>query len=478
MTQSPTGATNRNVVLIIATISAFVVPFLVSSINIALPDMSGDLHMEAVVMTWVNTIYFLAIAMAQVPMGRLADIYGRKKLYLLGLVIAIVASAMAALSNSVVMLLISRALQGVGAGMTFNNIMAILTSVFPAGERGRALGINMAGTYGGLIMGPLVGGLLTDAFGWRSIFIFSGICSFLLILPVLFFLKGEWREARGEKFDLAGSVVYGIAMAVFMYGFSALPAWRAAVFLLLGTAGLFYFTRRELKMPSPVLDFRLFRQNRVFLFANLATLINYMATFTVTFLLSLYLQHIKALEPDQAGLVLMASSIPMTIITPLAGRLSDRIEPRLVAATGMAVGCAALVLLIFLNHATPLWYIILTLVLYGIGIGLFSSPNTNAILGSVEKKVLGVASGTIGTMRTGGMMLSLGIMMILFSIYIGQAEITPTYYPQFLMSARVGFIVFTVIGIGGVIAQLAGREKQGGRDYDERGKHSWEGFKP
>jgi len=459
MTQSSTGATNKNVVLIIATVSAFVVPFLVSSINVALPKMSSDLHMEAVVMTWVNTIYFLAIAMAQVPMGRLADIYGRKKLYLLGLVISIAASVAAALSNSVVMLLISRALQGIGAGMTFNTIIAILTSVFPAEARGKALGINMAGTYGGLIMGPLVGGLLTDEFGWQSIFIFSACCSFLLIVPVFFYLKGEWREARGEKFDLAGSITYGIAMAMFMYGFSTLPGWPGMVFLVLGIAGLFYFVRRELKMPSPILDFSLFQRNRVFLFSNLATLINYLATFAVTFLLSLYLQHIKELEPDQAGLVLMASSIPMTIITPLAGRLSDRIEPRLVAATGMAVGCLALVLLIFLNNTTPIWYVILTLVLYGIGIGLFSSPNTNAIMGSVERKVLGVASGTIGTMRTGGMMLSLGIMMILFSIYIGQAEITPVYYPEFLASVRVGFIVFTVLGIGGVAGQLAARKK-------------------
>jgi EmrB/QacA subfamily drug resistance transporter len=459
MTHNPADGTNKSIVLIIATIAAFIVPFLVSSINVALPKMTAEFHMEAVVMTWVNTIYFLVIAMAQVPMGRLADIYGRKKIFILGMVISFVAALAGANASSVVVLLISRAFQGLGAGMTFNTIVAILTSVYPAEKRGKALGISMMGTYGGLIFGPLIGGFMTKHFGWPSIFILSACLNLLLLLLVFLTLKGEWREARNEKFDVLGALIYSAAIAIFMYGFSSLPKVTSIAFLLVGIAGLLYFVRRELKAASPILDFRLFQRNRIFLFSNIASLINYVATFAVAYLLSFYLQYIKELEPDEAGLVLIASSIPMTIFAPLAGRLSDRIEPRLVAATGMAVGCVALAMLIFLNNTTPIWYIILTLVLYGTGIGLFSSPNTNAIMGSVEKKVLGVASGTVGTMRTGGMMMSMGIMMILFAIYIGPQEIEPVYYPQFLSSVRVGFIVFTALGIGGVMAQLAGRKK-------------------
>jgi EmrB/QacA subfamily drug resistance transporter len=459
MTHSSTGATNRNIVLIIATVSAFIVPFLVSSVNVALPKMSSQFHMEAVVMNWVNTVYFLAIAIAQVPMGRLADIYGRKKIFILGLVISILGSIAGARANSVVVLLISRAFQGIGAGMTFNIVIAILTSVYPSEMRGKALGISMAGTYVGLIFGPLIGGLMTERFGWQSIFLLTACFSLILLLLVSLSLKGEWREARGEKFDVIGSIVYCVAIAMFMYGFSVLPTVQGIVFLLVGVVGLLYFVRRELKSASPVLDFRLFKNNRVFLFSNVASLINYLATFSVSFLLSLYLQYIKGFSPQTAGFVLIASSIPMTIFTPIAGRLSDRIEPRLVAAAGLVVSCAALALLIFLNNGTPLWYVVLTLVLYGMGIGLFSSPNNNAIMGSVEKKTLGVASGIAGTTRTGGMMLSMGVMMILFTIYIGQAEITPPYYPQFLSSVRVGFTVFTALCIGGAAAQLAARKK-------------------
>jgi EmrB/QacA subfamily drug resistance transporter len=459
MTQSSADGTKKNIVLIISTIGSFVVPYLVSAINVALPRMAIEFHMEAVVMTWVNTIYFLAIAMAQVPMGRLADIYGRKKIYILGLVIAFAAAVAGANANSTAMLLICRAFQGLGAGMMFNTIIAILTSVFPSDERGKALGISMAGTYGGLICGPLIGGFLTDRFGWPSIFIFSAVLNFLLLSLALLTLRGEWREAKGEKFDVPGAVIYSVSIVMFMYGFSSLPAYSGIAFVLLGALGLFIFMRREFKASNPILDLRLFKSNRIFVFSNTATLINYLSSFAVTYLLSLYLQYIKELTPEKAGIILIWSSVPMTIFTPLAGRLSDKIEPRLVASAGQAIGCIALMMLVFINNATPVWYIILTLVLYGTGMGLFSSPNTNAIMGSVEKKVLGVASGTVGTMRTTGMMLSMGIMMIIFAVYIGPQEITKEYYPQFLTSAKVGFIIFTIMGVGGVLAQLSARKK-------------------
>jgi MFS family permease len=465
---------SKNIILIIVTTASFIMPFLVAAVNVALPTMGQEFGMEAVVMSWVSTVYFLATAMVQVPCGRLADIYGRKKILIIGLVISIFTSFLVAYANSVPVLIISRALQGAGAGMTLNSGIAILTTVIPATERGQALGISMAGTYGGLSMGPFIGGVLTEQFGWPSIFILSGILSIVLMILVLWALKGEWVEARGENFDITGSIAFGVSIALFMYGFTELLNFQVFIisigdkiasipgfaFFLLGVLGLAFFVWWEIKASSPVFDLSVFRKNRVFVFSNLAALITYMGTFAMGFLMSLYLQYIQGFSPQTAGLILMAPSVVMTIFTPISGRISDRIEPRLVASTGMSLLCVALLLFIFLDNDTTLGFIIIGLAAYGMGMGLFSSPNSNAVMGSVEKKVLGVAAGTLGTTRTAGMMLSMAIMMMLFSIYIGQAEITVEYYPAFLTSCQVGFTIFTVICLGGVIMQMAGRRKK------------------
>lgn len=457
MTSQANTGVNKNIVLIISTTTAFILPFLVAAVNVALPVMGRQFDMEAVVMSWVSTSYFLAIAMVQVPFGRLSDIYGRKKLFIVGLTVVSLASFLGVFANSVPMLIISRIFQGFGSGMTFNNSVAILTSVFSHQERGKALGISQSGTYLGLSLGPLIGGVMTEFLGWRSIFLLSGVLGILLIILVFQGLKGEWREARGEKFDVNGSIAYIISIALFMYGFSSLPTTTGIILFAAGVLGMVFFVWWETRIPSPVFELTLFRRNRVFLLSNLAALITYISTFAVNFLLSLYLQYNMSMEPDEAGLVLVVSSVLMTVFTILSGYISQRYEPRLVATAGMIFNCVAVIMLIFLGDDTSLWYIITALAIYGTGMGLFVSPNTNIVMGSVESKTLGVASGTLGTMRTAGMMLSMGITMILFSLYIGQAEITPAHYPQFLTSVRVGYIIFAALSFAGVIMQMIAR---------------------
>lgn len=457
MVEESTTSVKRYLVLVISTATGFITPFMVAAINVAIPTIRREFQMEAVVMAWTGTIYFLSIAVVQVPCGRLADIYGRKKLFVIGLLITIFASILGAFANSVPLLFTSLALMGMGSGIIFNNSIAILTSVFPADRRGRALGISTAGTYTGLSMGPYIGGVLTKAFGWQSIFMLAGFLSVVLLSLVFYALKGEWREAKGEKFDVVGSFTYAISIVLFMYGFSSLPNTHGIILFVLGVVGLLLFVRWEARTDSPIFNLNLFRKNKVFLFSNLAVFISYIATFAISFLLSNYLQDIKGLKPDQAGLVLITASVLMAIMTPISGRVSDKIEPRLVASVGMSLNCVALFLLIFLGNDTYIWYIIMAMAINGLGIGIFASPNTNAIMGSVNRKELGVVAGTLGTMRTAGMMVSMGIMMIIFSVYIGQAEITPEYYPQFLTSIRTGFIIFTLVSIIGFTCQLIAR---------------------
>lgn len=210
-----------------------------------------------------------------------------------------------------------------------------------------------------------------------------------------------------------------------------------------------------MKSESPVFEVNLFRHNRVFAFSNLAALINYVATFAISFLLSLYLQMIKGLHPQEAGMILIAQPIVQAFFSPYAGRLSDRIQPRIVASIGMGLTTMGFSLFIFLDEETTIPFIAACLILHGFGFALFSSPNTNAVMSSIEKRFYGVASGTLGTMRSTGQMFSMGMVMLIFAIFIGRAQITPPYYPLFLKSVRGTSLLFTALCLAGIFASLS-----------------------
>lgn len=449
------NAVNKRTVLVVAALSPFLATFMASSINIALPSIGREFQMNAVLLGWVATAYILASATCLLPFGRLADIYGRKRILTRGIFIFTIASLILVSVPSATVLIALRAVQGIGGAMIFTTSIAILTSVFPSGERGKALGINASATYLGLSLGPVLGGLLTQHFGWRSIFLVTGLLGVTIIGLILGKLKGEWAEARGERFDLTGSVIYGLALTGIIYGFSLLPTMLGIWLIIMGAAGIFAFVRRELGAESPLLDINLFRKNRVFAFSNLAVLLNYSAAYAVTFLISLYLQYIKGLSPQSAGLILVAMPAVQASFSPVAGRLSDRIEPRILVSAGMGLITAGLALFIFLGENTSLGFILASLILIGFGFGFFASPNTNAIMSSVKQRFYGVASATLATMRQVGMSFSMGITMLLFAIYIGRVEITPEYYPLFLSSTKIAFIIFTALCSAGIFASLA-----------------------
>jgi EmrB/QacA subfamily drug resistance transporter len=448
-------APNRPAALLVTTVGSFLTPFLGSSIAIALPTIGDELKMNAILLGWVSTAYLLAAAMFLVPLGRIADIYGRKKIFTIGVFVYAAASVLAAMSHSAAMLISVQVLGGIGAAMIFGTAVAIVTSVFPASDRGRVLGINVAAVYIGLSMGPFFGGLLTQYFGWRSIFWVNVILCLLIIALLFWKLKGEWAEARGEKFDVTGSIIYSLMIIAIMYGFTILPDIVGVVLIVAGAGGLVGFIMWETRVKSPVLDIGLFRHNVVFALSNLAALINYSATFAVTFLLSLYLQYIKGFSPEHAGLVLISAPVMQAIFSPVAGRISDKVEPRIVASAGMGLTAIGLIFFIFLNSSTNLWYIVAGLLIIGFGFAFFSSPNTNAVMSSVDRRCYGVASATLATMRQIGMTFSMGMVMLLLGIYVGHVQITPQYYAPFVASVNTTFIVFAILCFGGIFASLA-----------------------
>lgn len=399
--------------------------------------------------------YLLAAAVCLVPFGRLADIHGRRRVFLAGVLVYAAASLGCALAPSGPVLLAARVAQGVGGAAIFSTNVAILTSVLPPGRRGAALGVNVASVYLGLSLGPPLGGVLTDHAGWRSLFLVSAALGAALAVIVRRGLAGEWRESAGEPFDAAGSTLYTAGLLSLMYGLSRLPAPAGLGLVVAGLALLAGFVRWEKRARNPVLPMGLFFENRVFLLSNAAALVNYAATFAVGFLLSLYLQYVKGLSAQAAGLVLVVQPVLMTVVSPFAGRLSDRVPSRVLASLGMGLTAAGLGLLCALTAATPLWFALVCLALLGCGFGLFSSPNTNAVMAVVEKRHYGVASASLGTMRLSGQMLSMAIAMLLLAAFVGRVAITPLLREPLVAAIRAAFAVFGVLCVLGTFASLA-----------------------
>lgn len=442
--------TAKKTALIVTSITNFMGPFMISSVNIALPAIQKEFSANAVLLSWIATSYLLSTAVFLIPIGKIADIYGRKKIFSNGILLFTLSSFFCAFSNSIYILIILRMIQGIGGAMFMTTAMAIVASIFPPQERGKAIGILVSAVYIGLSAGPFVGGIFTQYFGWRSIFIFHTPIGIFAYVLILIYIKGEWTDAREETFDLAGSILYGISLIALIYGTTLLPEKTGIVLFVFSIIGLIAFVRQELHCDYPVFEVKLFVENHVFAFSSIAALINYSATFAVTFLMSLYLQYIKSFPPQTAGLLLIAQPIMQAVFSPFAGNLSDRIEPFILASCGMALTAAGLFCCIFLGKNTGLFFILPTLILLGIGFGLFSSPNMNAIMSSVSKRLYGIASGTVATMRLLGQMISMAIATLVFSIIIGQQEINIETFDLFLKSLRIIFIVLFILCIMGI----------------------------
>jgi len=458
MAGSAGNGTSKQLVLLVSTTASFIFPFMASTVIVALPSLGKDLSLDTVMLGWVATAYLLSSAALLIPFGRIADIYGRKKIFACGIGIFALSSLLCGLANSAAMLIAWRVLQGIGGAMLAGTSVALLTTVFPANERGKVLGIIVAASYLGLSLGPVLGGVLTQHLGWRSLFFLSALLGLAVIGIVLWKLKGEWTGAKGERFDLVGSIIYSLGLIVLVYGFTLLPASSGAGLIIAGGIALSVFIRWEMRITSPVLDISLFRNSKTFTLSNLAALINYSATYAVTFLISLYLQY-RPMQPfnaQDAGLILVAMPAVQAVFSPLTGRLSDRMEPRLIASTGMVLNTVGLAIFIFLNEETSLKLIIGNLILIGLGFSLFVSPNTNAVMSSAPKTAYGVASATLATMRQIGMVLSMGVAMLMFTLYnIANVQITPECYSLFQESMKTSFIVFAILCFGGIFASLA-----------------------
>jgi len=437
-------------VLLTTMFASFMNPFMLSGVNISLPDIQHHFNCSATLLSWIINSFMLANAVVLMPLSRLADIRGRVKYFKIGLYIFTIFSIGSGLSPNPTTLLIMRIMQGVGSALMHVTGMAIVTSAYPPEKRGVALGLNIGAVYVGLSLGPFIGGLLTQQWGWQSVFLASTPLSIIAIILAHLNLSDKKVEATDTSFDWKGSLIYSFAILFVVYGGGKILTPYGLALFVAGLALAILFFRFEKNLVSPIFNVNLFKTNKLFSYSNMAALIHYSATSGTGFLLSLYLQFSKGLSPRDAGLILIAQPILMAISAPLTGRLSDKTRPGILASFGMFLTFAALFSLAFLTKETSIGFITGVLVVMGLGFGFFTSPNTNAIMGSVSKKEYGVASGTSATMRVLGQTLSIMTATIFISLMLGKQQISAETIDLFMKTTKICFILFAVLCIPGI----------------------------
>ncbi len=455
LSPAATSTALQRAALVMVVANSFGNALMLSSVTVALPSIARAFALDAVLLAWVPLIFLMASAATVLSFGRLADMYGRKRVFVIGASGFALSSILLACAPDARALIGLRVFQGVSAAMLYATQTAIITSVYPPQQRGRVLGLLAASVYFGLTCGPLVGGWLVEQLGWRAAFVAHLPFTLLVLLVALPRVRGDWAADTRGRFDWQAALLYAAAIVCLMLGVAALPKGHGLLGIGGGLALMLVFLRHQHGRADPLLNVSLLLGNRVFGLSSLAALLMYTTTFSILVLISLYLQYLKALTPTGAGLVMLAQPLVVALVSPAAGRLSDRLEPRLLASTGIAFTALGLLLLSRLGPATPLAHIVGCLLLTGLGFGLFGSPNVSAIMGSVGRGELGQAGGTVATMRILGQLCSMGIVAMAFALTIGQVEITPDNYPALARALELSFLIAACLCVPAALCSLA-----------------------
>ena len=442
-------------VVFVAFITSFFAVFLSAGIVLGVPSIASEFGMNNVVQNWIITIALLVVAVFTLPAGQISGKYGLKKSLIAGVLIFLIASIGACLSVSTEMFMFFRVLQGIGGAFSNVASIAMVVQAVKPENRGKSLGFTVTGVYLAGSLSPVICGFLVYNFGWRSMFYF--VIPFLALCIMLMVLKipGEWKTYENDKIDAIGYASYAIGILLFIYGFTNLMNTFGVFCVIVGLALLAVFGYIELKVDSPAFNMRLFR-NMKFTSSNIAALCSYLAIAAITTILNYHFQYVRGWNAQMSGLILIITPIIMAVMAPTAGKLSDKAHPQKLAALGMSIATVTLVILIFLDANTPLYLIVIAMVLQGIGMGMFTSPNTNAIMSSVPPKETPNASAAQSAMRTIGQTMSLGLLTLIFAWVMGSLKLSSEYADMIVQSSQLICIICTIICIIAIFASLVG----------------------
>jgi len=439
MSEAPVVRKSSHAILYALMFGPFFSMFDSGMVNVGLPVIAGNFHASVQSVQWTASIYLLTMSALLPLFGSLADAWGRGRIYNFGFFTISIFTLLCGFAPNLPVLIFFRALQGIGGAMVMANGMAIATESYPASERGKNLGMLATMMAIGSIAGPSVGGIVIGAFGWRAAFYLTFVVSFAAFATTWFTIPRIRKPAKTtHPFDFAGAILLIASIFAFVFGFSSLggaPSSRttAAISLSIFVVAFPLLIVVEKRNPRPVIDFGLFT-DVTFSSALAASLISFSTMYSPTVLVPFYLQGTLGLTPQASGLYLLAFPAAMAVLSPLSGRLSDKIGSRPLAVTALVLNGGALVLFGSIAPSSPSWLIIVPLFAMGVGFGLFQSPNNSAAMGSAPKEKLGTANAVTQLVKNLGMVIGITFSAVAFSSLMGTRRITDT--AAFLGSAR------------------------------------------
>ena len=454
---APVEGTSRWLVLFSITTGTFMANVDTTAVTVAMPTMAREFGVRLDALQWVLTAYLLTITAILPLFGRLADMVGRKRVLNTGLVLFVTGSAVVALAPTFPVLVASRAVQGVGAAMFMATIMATAVSTFPPGQRGRVLGLISSMVAAGTLLGPPLGGVLTDAFGWRAIFLINLPIGLLGAVGTFVFVPRDRGSGGGVRsLDLPGAVLFAAVVAGLLIGLARGPVagWASpeVVGLLGGAAvALLLFVVRERRTDRPLIDLALLRR-RIFGLGILASFLYFTLLSIPPFLFPLYLQEVVGWSTSTTGLVMTLQALAMLVVSPLSGWWSDRAGSRLPGMTALTLLAATQLAAAFLDADPPVWIVGTLLALLGFGPGLFNSPNNSAIMGDVTRERLGTANGIISTTRNLGRAVGVAVVALGYQAFAGTSATADVAPETFLAGFRGVLLIGVALALAALIA--------------------------
>lgn len=432
-----------------------------SIVNVALPTISGKFHSDLTTLQWVVSAYLLTITSLLPVFGRIADMFGRKKIYSLGFLMFTLGSVLCGFAQNIWFLVGTRVLQAVGAAMLMSNSAAIVTAIFPPKERGRALGTTGSVVALGSLTGPALGGLLIGFTSWRAIFFINLPIGIIGYFAARLILPKDVPGKEQESFDFAGALAFTFGMICLLlgitngesWGWSSLPVLASLVLGIVSLLGFFFTERR---VQQPMIDLALFR-NRPFLIGNLSGGLSFVAMFANNMLLPFYLQGILHYQPSQVGLILMVFPIVMVFAAPLSGHASDRFGPVVLTTSGLLLAALGLYYFSTLPATAGFLRIIPGSILMGLGSGMFQSPNNSSVMSSVPPQKLSIAGGINSLVRNLGMVIGIAFSVSLFDVWGGVTLPSPGQVEAFMSAYHS--VMLVAVGIALLAALISFNRK-------------------